>query len=123
MIATMTRIGPAVMNGGISTLLAFILLSTSKSYIFLSFFKIFFLICLFGLFHGLLTLPVLLSIIGPAPNSKKVSQSDLPLCLFAFQQKHLDDPLELEETTRLTGGDQLQVTTPECLGQPSLKGD
>ena len=38
---TMTRVGPAVFNGGLSTLLAFILLSTSRSYVFLSFFKVF----------------------------------------------------------------------------------
>ena len=61
----MTKIGPAVLNGGLSTLLAFILLSTSNTYVFLSFFKIFFLICVFGLFHGLVALPVLLAVIGP----------------------------------------------------------
>ena len=63
----MTEIGPAVLNGGLSTLLAFILLATSKSYVFLSFFKIFFLICLFGLYNGLIALPVLLSLAGPVP--------------------------------------------------------
>merc|ERR1712013_367033 len=72
MIMTMTKIGPAVLNGGMSTLLAFSLLYTSQSYVFLSFFKIFFLICILGLFHGLLVLPVLLSLIGPLPNSKQV---------------------------------------------------
>ena len=41
--ATMTRVGPAVFNGGLSTLLAFILLSTSRSYVFLSFFKVYLL--------------------------------------------------------------------------------
>ena len=64
-ISTMTEMGPAVFNGGLSTLLAFILLATSKSYVFMSFFKIFFLICIFGLFHGLVALPVFLAIIGP----------------------------------------------------------
>ena len=34
------KVGPAVFNGGLSTLLAFILLSTSRSYVFLSFFKV-----------------------------------------------------------------------------------
>ena len=75
MIMTMTKIGPAVLNGGVSTLLAFSLLYTSQSYVFLSFFKIFFLICILGLFHGLLVLPVLLSLIGPLPNSKQVPGS------------------------------------------------
>lgn len=64
--ATMTNIGPAVLNGGITTTLAFILLADSKSHVFSSFFKIFFLVVCFGLFHGLATLPVLLSIVGPS---------------------------------------------------------
>lgn len=67
--ATMTNIGPAVLNGGITTTLAFILLADSKSHVFSSFFKIFFLVVMFGLFHGLATLPVLLSIFGPASHS------------------------------------------------------
>ena len=64
-VTTLTKIGPAVLNGGFSTLLAFILLSTSQSYIFLSFFKTFFLICVFGLYHGLIVLPVMLAVAGP----------------------------------------------------------
>ena len=62
---TLVKIGPAVLNGGISTFLAFVLLSMSKSVIFLTFFKIFFLVVVFGLFHGLLFLPVVLSLVGP----------------------------------------------------------
>ena len=56
--------GPAVLNGGITTTLAFILLAGSQSHVFSSFFKIFFLVVSFGLFHGLVTLPTLLSIFG-----------------------------------------------------------
>ena len=36
----LTNIGPAVLNGGFSTFLAFILLATSKSHVFTSFFKV-----------------------------------------------------------------------------------
>ena len=43
-----------------------LILSTSKSYIFVIFFKQFFGICLFGAAHGLCLLPVLLSLVGPA---------------------------------------------------------
>ena len=73
----MTEIGPAVLNGGLSTLLAFILLATSKSYVFLSFFKIFFLICLFGLFHGLVALPVLLALLGPVTEEPSVKAEEV----------------------------------------------
>jgi len=64
-VSTMQNIGPAVFNGGFSTFLAFILLAGSKSHVFTSFFKIFFLVVTFGLFHGLILLPVVLSLIGP----------------------------------------------------------
>jgi len=63
--AALVDMGPAVLNGGVSTLIAFILLLSSDSYFFLTFFKIFFLTVLFGVWHGLVLLPVLLSLIGP----------------------------------------------------------
>jgi len=74
---TFTKIGPAVLNGGMSTLLAFILLSTSESYVCLSFFKIFFLICVFGLYHGLIALPVILAIAGPLPQVVEVRPEEI----------------------------------------------
>merc|ERR1719458_1853358 len=65
MLKTLTHIGPAVFNGGLSTFCAFVLLAFSKSQTFLAFFKVFFLVVSFGLFHGLIFLPVVLSLIGP----------------------------------------------------------
>ncbi|XP_078591370.1 patched domain-containing protein 3-like [Branchiostoma floridae x Branchiostoma japonicum] len=58
-------IGPAVFNGGFSTLLAVIVISGSTSYVFNTFFKVFFLVVVFGLWHGLVFLPVILSWFGP----------------------------------------------------------
>jgi Niemann-Pick C1 protein len=37
---TVLQIGPAVMNGGLSTLLALSVLADSKAYVFISFFKV-----------------------------------------------------------------------------------
>lgn len=68
-VSTLQNIGPAVFNGGFSTFLAFILLAGSKSHVFSSFFKIFFLVVTFGLYHGLVFLPVILSLFGPSPLS------------------------------------------------------
>ncbi|XP_067927836.1 patched domain-containing protein 3-like [Watersipora subatra] len=62
---TITTIGPAVVNGGFSTFLAIVLLSTSNSYVFITFFKVFFLVVTFGLFQGICVLPVILSWFGP----------------------------------------------------------
>jgi len=78
----MENIAPAVLNGGFSTLLALSLLATSKSHVAMSFFKIFFMICIFGLFHGLILLPTVLCMIGPSDedmirhNSKRKSKEN-----------------------------------------------
>ena len=55
--------GAAVLNGGITTFLAVILLSDSTSHGLITFFKVFFLTVLFGLFHAIVFLPVVLSFI------------------------------------------------------------
>ena len=62
--------------GGFSTMIALSLLVTSRSHIFTSFFKIFLLICLFGLFHGLVMLPVLLCLFGPVDISEEQLEAD-----------------------------------------------
>ena len=59
------EMGTAVIHGAFSTFLAVLVLASSKSYIFRVFFKQFFGICLFGVFHGLVFLPVLMSVAGP----------------------------------------------------------
>jgi hypothetical protein len=66
----------AVMNGGFSTFLAFVLLANSKSHVFITFFRVFLLVVVFGLFHGLTLLPVILSWIGPPPNLEHQPRDD-----------------------------------------------
>jgi len=61
-------IGPAVFNGGLTTFLALVLLGFSTSHVFISFFKVFVLTVLFGLFHGLVLFPVMLFVAGPITN-------------------------------------------------------
>ncbi|XP_075245767.1 patched domain-containing protein 3-like isoform X2 [Convolutriloba macropyga] len=63
----LAEIGPAVMSGGFSTFLAFFPLCASTSFVFETFFRIFFLVCVLGLFHGLIYLPVMMSWLGPTP--------------------------------------------------------
>ena len=65
-VAAIATIGPAVFNGGVTTLLALVLLGASTSHVFVTFFKVFVLTVLFGLYHGLVFFPVILSLIGPA---------------------------------------------------------
>ena len=58
-------VGPAVFRGGMSTLLALSVLVFAESFSFLVFLKIFATMILVGLWHGLVFLPVALSMVGP----------------------------------------------------------
>eukprot|EP00919_Chromeraceae_sp_WS-2016_P008543 GHVR01020150.1.p1 GENE.GHVR01020150.1~~GHVR01020150.1.p1 ORF type:complete len:858 (+),score=204.17 GHVR01020150.1:2595-5168(+) len=64
-IIALQKVGVAVFYGASSTLLATIPLAFSSSYIFFTFFRMFFLTILFGMSHGLLLIPVLLALLGP----------------------------------------------------------
>ncbi|XP_012277328.1 Niemann-Pick C1 protein isoform X2 [Orussus abietinus] len=64
-LVAVRHIGAAVIFGAGSTLLALSLLSFSQAYVFRAFFKIFVLVVVFGLWHGLFLLPVVLSTLGP----------------------------------------------------------
>ena len=58
------------MQGAISTILGVIGLMIAPSYIFVTFFKMVFLVIILGALHGLFLLPVLLSLFGPGSCSK-----------------------------------------------------
>jgi hypothetical protein len=74
--------GPSVFHGAFSTFLAIIVLSSSKSYIFNVFFKMWFGIIIFGVSNGFILLPVILSLCGPLnkvqhPNDNQVSDEEI----------------------------------------------
>merc|ERR1712217_481851 len=66
-IRTMGDVGAAVLCGGVSTFLGIMLLAASQSYVFRVLFQTFFLTVVLGLAHGMLFLPALLNLVGPAP--------------------------------------------------------
>ena len=57
--------GGPIFNGAISTIIGVLMLAFSTSYIFFSFFKVMFLVMVFGLVHSIFLLPVILAYIGP----------------------------------------------------------
>lgn len=63
-MAAITRIGPSVFHALFSTLLAVLVIGFSKSYVFQVFFKVLFLVTTIAGTHGLVLLPVLLSLVG-----------------------------------------------------------
>ncbi|GIY77057.1 patched domain-containing protein 3 [Caerostris extrusa] len=68
--AALHSLGVPIFQGSVSTILGVIALVFAPSYIFLTFFKTVFLVILFGALHGILLLPVLLSLSDSCFNSK-----------------------------------------------------
>lgn len=79
-LKTVTSIGAAVLYGGGSTFLALSVLSIAKTYSYRAFFMVNTLIIIFGLFHGVVLLPVILSIVGPKPTLRSPAQSQHANC-------------------------------------------
>ena len=77
-INSFITIGPAIVHGGITTFLALIFLAFSESHTFVTFFKIESMVILFGLFHGLFFLPVMMIFVGSDNvDSDEVKRSNL----------------------------------------------
>ncbi|XP_060939984.1 patched domain-containing protein 3 [Limanda limanda] len=60
----LAQLGYPVLQGAMSTILGVVALSFSKSYIFRTFFKVMFLVITFGVCHGLMFIPVFLTLFG-----------------------------------------------------------
>lgn len=90
------HIGAAVAYGAGSTLLALSMLAFSDAYVFRAFFKIFLLVILFGLWHGLLLLPIVLSTVGPRSlrhnNKRRSNDTDAARVM----DEEADNPLNKE---------------------------
>lgn len=74
METALSEMGPAVQHGVLSTFLAIIVLSTSQSFIFEVFFRMFFLATTLGGLHGLFILPCLLVLFGPEKLRKDIKE-------------------------------------------------
>ena len=59
------HIGGEVFSGGATTFLAVVIAAAAEHYIFGVFFKMFSAIVVFGLWHGIVVLPVILGLMGP----------------------------------------------------------
>ena len=57
--------GGPILNAGLSSIVGVIMLAFSKSYIFFSFFKVMFVVIVFGTLQELIFIPIVLSLFGP----------------------------------------------------------
>ncbi|KAM6134318.1 patched domain-containing protein 3-like [Pterocles gutturalis] len=63
-IDALSLLGYPVLQGAVSTILGVVILAAAKAYIYRTFFKIMFLVTLFGALHGLVFIPVFLTFFG-----------------------------------------------------------
>merc|ERR1719163_112154 len=77
-VNALVDMGTPVVHGATSTFIAIVVLAPSASYVFQSFFRQLFLATILGCGHGLLVLPVLLSLVGPTPRGQHISQELFP---------------------------------------------
>eukprot|EP00090_Calanus_glacialis_P027719 TRINITY_DN4393_c0_g1_i1.p1 TRINITY_DN4393_c0_g1~~TRINITY_DN4393_c0_g1_i1.p1 ORF type:complete len:1001 (-),score=160.99 TRINITY_DN4393_c0_g1_i1:89-3091(-) len=121
-IEAIATIGPAVFNGGLTTFLALVLCSFSSSHVFITFFKVFALTVIFGLFHGLVLFPVVLSMIGPVYNMEPDFLADSTLTISTVTGSNKISPNSSGSNTPKGGHDNLAFIKsdkkPHILEQP-----
>ncbi|XP_032847187.2 patched domain-containing protein 3 [Tyto alba] len=72
----LSLLGYPVLQGAVSTILGVVVLAAAKTYIFRTFFKIMFLVILFGALHGLIFIPVFLTFFGNCGRSPHKTESN-----------------------------------------------
>ncbi|KAG5850426.1 hypothetical protein ANANG_G00082290 [Anguilla anguilla] len=75
-IDALYTLGYPIVQGAVSTILGVLVLSASQSYIFRTFFKILFLVILFGAVHGIAFIPVFLTFFEICTCSEKVNNEN-----------------------------------------------
>lgn len=91
-------LGLPIIQGAVSTILGVSALILAGSYIFMVFFKMIFLVIVFGALHGMFLLPVLLSMFGPGAcsgskrhrRSSVIMDKTLPYCIPHPSLHHTD---------------------------------
>jgi len=75
--ASLYALGIPIIQGAVSTILGVIGLALAPSYVYVTFFKMVFLVIFLGAAHGLILLPVLLSLFGPGSCAKDSDTSNI----------------------------------------------
>ncbi|KAL0151746.1 hypothetical protein M9458_052972 [Cirrhinus mrigala] len=70
-----SKLGYPIVQGAVSTIAGVVVLAAAKSYIFRTFFKIMFLVILFGAVHGIIFIPVFLTFLGTSKSHEKKQQN------------------------------------------------
>ena len=98
----MFALGLPISQGAISTVLGVLALVLAPSYIFVTFFKMVFLVIILGALHGIFLLPVLLSMFGPGACDK--SSGDVDDVLEGGQYHHHAQEMKIPRPSTISGG-------------------
>ncbi|KAK7174086.1 hypothetical protein R3I93_001304 [Phoxinus phoxinus] len=77
-VDAVTKLGYPIIQGAVSTIAGVVVLAAAKSYIFRTFFKIMFLVILFGAVHGIVFIPVFLTFLRTFSNRHERNKENLP---------------------------------------------
>ncbi|KAK7137424.1 hypothetical protein R3I93_017493 [Phoxinus phoxinus] len=77
-VDAITKLGYPIIQGAVSTIAGVVVLAAAESYIFRTFFKIMFLVILFGAVHGIVFIPVFLTFLSTCSNSHEKTHQNLP---------------------------------------------
>lgn len=92
-IDAINKLGYPIVQGAVSTIAGVVVLAAAKSYIFRTFFKIMFLVILFGAVHGIICIPVFLTFLGTCHEKKQqnlTEHSDAIACKLVSQNERPD---------------------------------
>ncbi|OWF51348.1 patched domain-containing protein 3-like [Mizuhopecten yessoensis] len=103
------RAGGPIINAAISSIMGIVVLAFSSSYIFKSFFKLMFLVMVFGLAHSLLLLPLIFSLVGPVTEvtvTPKPSVTDVNVSTISVpSDQQTNDDINKPDKTELDNGE------------------
>ena len=90
---SMYALGLPIVQGACSTVIGVIGLAMAPSYIFITFFKMVFLVIVLGALHGLILLPVLLSLFGPGAcdRSNRLDSKKTPQAVTTCENQNNDN--------------------------------
>ncbi|XP_057196717.1 patched domain-containing protein 3-like [Triplophysa rosa] len=106
------KLGYPIIQGAASTIAGVVVLAAAKSYIFRTFFKIMFLVILFGAVHGVVFIPVFLTFFGICDRMSRTKPDKNTQC--EMQSENSNRNSQQVSTVKSNGQTNEGFTSPDC---------